>query len=261
MAVVEKDERLVALGTAFLRKTYELVDDSETNDMISWNEDGSSFVVWNWKVFASELLPRYFKQTISQSFVRQLTTYGFRKVKPDRWEFSNTSLRRGEKHLLGDIPGRSRHSSPPTSPKAPSSPNNSGHEAQVNSNSPPPSKTFANSSLIDDNERLRKENQQLSKELANMKTLCNNISTLMSNHANLNDSGSVEPVDFLSRDEVGPRIFGVTIGAKRGRRGECVREEQGGMVGIRSGPLDDRGMEGEDDGRDLGQWLRQCVSS
>lgn len=64
-----------SLPTPFLTKTYQLVDDKTIDDVISWNEDGSSFVVWNPTEFAKDLLPKYFKHNNFSSFVRQLNTY------------------------------------------------------------------------------------------------------------------------------------------------------------------------------------------
>lgn len=64
-----------SLPTPFLTKTYQLVDDSAIDDVISWNEDGSTFIVWNPTEFARDLLPKYFKHNNFSSFVRQLNTY------------------------------------------------------------------------------------------------------------------------------------------------------------------------------------------
>lgn len=63
------------LPTPFLTKTYQLVDDRSTDDVISWNVDGSAFVVWNQAEFARDLLPKYFKHNNFSSFIRQLNTY------------------------------------------------------------------------------------------------------------------------------------------------------------------------------------------
>ena len=59
----------------FLLKTYMLVEDLATDNIISWNADGTAFVVWQPAEFARDLLPTLFKHCNFSSFVRQLNTY------------------------------------------------------------------------------------------------------------------------------------------------------------------------------------------
>ncbi|XP_073536188.1 heat shock factor protein 1 isoform X2 [Phyllobates terribilis] len=99
---------------AFLAKLWSLVEDPETDPLICWSPEGSSFHVFDQGCFAKEVLPKYFKHNNMASFVRQLNMYGFRKVvhieqgglvKPEKddTEFQHPYFIRGHENLLESI--------------------------------------------------------------------------------------------------------------------------------------------------------------
>ena len=59
----------------FLTKTYEMVDDSSSDSIISWSDHNKSFIVKSPAEFSKDLLPRFFKHKNFSSFIRQLNTY------------------------------------------------------------------------------------------------------------------------------------------------------------------------------------------
>lgn len=111
--------------------------------------------------------------------------------------------------------------------------------------------------LREENERLRKENTQLNHELTQLRGLCNNILALMTNYSSGHLDGSVgvpipegKPLELLpakqvtvtedtvvggesqkadeeeGEEETTPRLFGVSIRAKRVRREEEEEAEE-----------------------------------
>ncbi|KAK1436591.1 hypothetical protein QVD17_02373 [Tagetes erecta] len=207
-----------AVPAPFLTKAYQLVDDPSTDHIVSWGEDDTTFVVWRPPEFARDLLPNYFKHNNFSSFVRQLNTYGFRKIVPDRWEFANEYFKKGEKHLLCEI--HRRKTSQPQLPlnhhhhhphhfttiangyqnangfftypstRSISPPDSDDHLYSDNSSPTTTSGMFgtfnynsgAVTALSEDNERLRRSNNMLMSELAHMRKLYNDIIYFVQNH-------------------------------------------------------------------------------
>ncbi|XP_077156787.1 heat shock factor protein 2 isoform X2 [Paroedura picta] len=99
---------------AFLSKLWALVGDAPSNQLITWSQNGQSFLVLDEQRFAKEILPKYFKHNNMASFVRQLNMYGFRKVvhvdsgivKVERdgpVEFQHPYFKQGREDLLEHI--------------------------------------------------------------------------------------------------------------------------------------------------------------
>ncbi|KAL4024860.1 hypothetical protein IC575_013233 [Cucumis melo] len=145
----------------FLTKTYEIIEDIGTNHIVSWSRGNNSFVVWDPQSFSLTLLPKYFKHSNFSSFVRQLNTYGFRKVDPDKWEFAHEGFLRGQKHLLKLI--RRRKASQP----------NASHQA------PDPCVEVGRFGLDGEVDRLQRDKQVLMAEVVKLRQQQQNTKTCL----------------------------------------------------------------------------------
>ena len=83
----------------FLTKTYEIFTSPEYRYCCDWGRNGSTIVVTKIEEFSKQVLPKYFKHSNFQSFVRQLNMYDFHKLvqDPNNGEFAH-------QHFLKDHP-------------------------------------------------------------------------------------------------------------------------------------------------------------
>jgi hypothetical protein len=98
---------------SFLSKTYAMICDCPPH-IASWNQDGTSFYVFDPKELSEKLFPQYFKHNNFSSFVRQLNFYGFQKVRSSCQsnskeeetrilEFKHPFFQRDHRELLSEI--------------------------------------------------------------------------------------------------------------------------------------------------------------
>ncbi|KAL9411754.1 hypothetical protein AB3S75_045371 [Citrus x aurantiifolia] len=205
----------------FLLKTYMLIEDPATDNVISWNGDGTGFVVWQPAEFARDLLPTLFKHSNFSSFVRQLNTYGFRKVATGRWEFCNQMFRKGEKDLLCKIRRRKAWANRQQAATAAATQQESHDEDQRSSSST--SSLSEYNTLRDENKRLKKENGNLSSELVRMKRKCKELLDLVAKYANMDNDDDDEDDDGheINNNQRGPlivKLFGVRFEVDEGER-------------------------------------------
>ncbi|CAK8574016.1 unnamed protein product [Lathyrus sativus] len=89
-------------STRFLVKTYQMVEDSYTDNIVSRSQSNNCVIIKDPDECVSNL-SKYFRHNNFSSFVRLLNTYRFHKIKHDQWEFSNEHFLKDQYYLLGNI--------------------------------------------------------------------------------------------------------------------------------------------------------------
>lgn len=102
---------------AFLEKLFDILEDNRSySHLIAWQPDGNSFIIKKVNEFSEIVLPRYFKHSNIQSYIRQLNMYGFSKTRHDsnHHEFTHKLFQRGRRDLLPMIRRKTQQNSSKT---------------------------------------------------------------------------------------------------------------------------------------------------
>lgn len=85
----------------FPGKLLDVLERTDLAEIIEWMSHGRAFLVKQPKTFASQVLPRYFKQTKYLSFTRQLNLWGFKRITrgKDMGAYYHELFLRGRPHL------------------------------------------------------------------------------------------------------------------------------------------------------------------
>ena len=86
----------------FLTKTYEIFSLPDHQEYCGWGPKGDTIIIRKIEPFARLILPKYFKHSNFQSFVRQLNMYDFRKTvqDPGHGEFQHPNFKVNHPELL-----------------------------------------------------------------------------------------------------------------------------------------------------------------
>lgn len=101
----ESDLRQKSQAQNFLKKLYDILQNPQYKDIISWDETGTQFVVKKMHEFCEEILPHSYKHNNFSSFIRQLNLYDFHKIRNNKNEhvFEHRLFIRGKEELLKQI--------------------------------------------------------------------------------------------------------------------------------------------------------------
>lgn len=89
----------------FLQKTFSILSDEAAPSVLGWTREGDAFYIKDVETFEQSILPKYFKHNKFTSFVRQLNTYDFHKVKSSTLGqvFRHFQFQRGKPELMQGI--------------------------------------------------------------------------------------------------------------------------------------------------------------
>lgn len=89
--------------TSFIKKTFKILSKNKHSYIISWSDDGLSFIIKDQQAFTKNILPQFFKHRNFASFNRQLNMYDFHKTKEESLEFTHPLFQRNNESLLVNI--------------------------------------------------------------------------------------------------------------------------------------------------------------